>query len=828
MRALSSSPTGLDAVVARQRLERYGRNELVEHRRDGIVRMLLARFRSPLLLILIFAALVSIIVQEWVDAIIILGIVLISAVLSSLQEYRASSAVDKLRSRVSVKSTVLRDGAPLSVPTAEVVPGDIVVLSAGCLIPADGVLLEARDFFINQALLTGETFPLEKQPGTVAEGADLAARGNCVFKGTSVRSGTATALVVETGSNTVFGRIGGALLAPPPETEFERGLRHFGGLLMQIMTVMVLAVLTINILLQRPTIDTLLFAIALAVGLSPELLPAILAITLARGAQSMAGHGVIVKRLNAIENIGSMSILCTDKTGTLTEGVVQLDKAEDADGQESGDVLRLGYLNSLLQTGLANPLDEGVIAHAQAAGVSVGECLKLDEIPYDFLRKRLSIVVQERRGAAPLMITKGALDKVLEVCTHAQRNGRLELLDESRRSEIRQRFVSRSEQGFRVLGVASRIPAAKSAYERQDEMDMVFTGFLLFSDPPKAGIHQTLDNLRRLGVRIKIITGDNRFIARHVAAAVGIRSERIVTGAELSAMKDEALWHLAPKVSVFAEVDPNQKERLILALQKAGHVVGYLGDGINDAPALHAADVGISVDGAADVAKEAADFVLLEHDLDVVRRGIDEGRRTFANTIKYVFITTSANFGNMISMAVASFFLPFLPLLAKQVLLNNFLSDIPAVGIADDTVDRDWERTPHRWDIGLLRNFMITFGLVSTVFDMITFGLLWYLVGDRPELFRTGWFVESLITELLIVFVIRTYKPLHQSRPGRTLVWSTLPVLAVTIALPYIPLGALFGLVPLPGTVLAVVLGISLLYIATSEYTKHGFYRRFS
>jgi Mg2+-importing ATPase len=826
LRELASGPAGLSDAAARDRLESCGPNELAASTQAGPIRLLAARFRSPLLLILIFAALVSILVREWVDALVVLGIVIVSAVLSSLQEYRASNAVERLRRRVSVTVTVRRDGAPRTVAGAEVVPGDIVLLSAGCLVPADGILLEARDCFLSQALLTGETFPVEKRPGIAAADADLAARDNCVFKGTSVRSGTATVLVVTTGRNTEFGRIGGALLAPPPETEFERGLRRFGGLLLEIMTLVVLVVLAVNILLQRPTIDTLLFAVALAVGLSPELLPAILAVTLARGAQAMAARGVIVKRPNAIENLGGMDVLCTDKTGTLTEGVVRLQRAADADGRDDGEVLRLGYLNSRLQTGLANPLDEAVVARGRDAGLSDEGVSKRDEIPYDFVRKRLSVVVEEA-GAAPRMITKGALDPVLEVCTQVRRDGRGDTLDDAARLSIRRRFEDWSAQGYRVLGLASRTLPPQPAYGREDEAGMIFEGYLLFFDPPRQEVARTLERLRHLGVRIKIVTGDNRFIARHVAEAVGLRVGRIVTGTELTAMKDEALWHLAPRVTVFAEVDPNQKERLILALQKAGHVVGYLGDGINDAPALHAADAGISVDGATDVAKEAADFVLLEHDLDVVCRGIDEGRRTFANTLKYVFITTSANFGNMASMAAASFFLPFLPLLAKQVLLNNFLSDIPAIGIAGDNVDREWERTPHRWDLGLLRNFMITFGLVSTLFDLITFAALWTLVGDRPGLFRTGWFVESLITELCIVFVIRTYRPLHRSRPGRLLVWSTLPIAALTLVLPYTPAGALFDLEPLPGAVLAAVLAISLLYIVVSEYTKRGFYRRF-
>jgi Mg2+-importing ATPase len=829
VQAMGSGPQGLDADEAASRLVRYGRNTLREHRQHTITRLFLDRFRSPLLLILIFASLIAVVLRDWLDALIVIGIVFISAILSTLQEYRASNAIEKLRRRISAKTTVLRDAKTSVIRSEEVVPGDIVLFSAGSLVPADGLLLEAKDFYVSQALLTGETFPVEKRPGLLRENVTLAERSNCVFMGTSVRSGTAKAIIVQTARDTELGRIADTITLRPPETEFDRGIRHFGGLLMRVMILIVLAVLSVNILLKRPTVDTLLFAMALAVGLSPELLPAILAITLSRGAQRMAKQGVIVRHLNAIENLGSMDVLCTDKTGTLTEGVVKLDAAANIDGQNSDHVLRLAYLNSYLQTGLSNPLDEAVVTAAEAAGVSVDKFRKLDEVPYDFVRKRLSIVVSREHDAAPLMITKGALQNVLDVCDHQQRGESIEALDEAALAQINKHFSDWSEQGFRLLGVAYQTMSQKAAFGREDEQAMVFAGFLLFFDPPEPGVRQTLNALYRLGVQLTIITGDNQLVARHVAEAVGIKVKRIVTGAELAAMKDEALLHLAPKIPLFAEVDPNQKERIILALQKTGHVVGYLGDGINDAPALHTADVGISVDKAVDVAKEAADFVLLEHDLSVLREGIDEGRRTFANTLKYIYITTSANFGNMISMALASFFLPFLPLLAKQILLNNFLSDIPTMGIAGDNVDPEWERTPHRWDIRFVRNSMITFGLVSTVFDMITFGVLLYLVGETPEMFRTGWFVESLLTELFILFILRTYKPFYQSRPGRLLMWTTLAVALLTIVLPYIPIiGPTFDLVPLRMPVLIMILLISVFYIVVSELTKRSFYHRLS
>lgn len=826
--ALKSSPDGLAQSIAAERLRQYGRNSVANGlERHKVVRLFLNQFRSPLVLILVFAAIVAMLMQDWLDASIVLAIVLMSALLGCIQEYRATHAVEQLRQQISIKTTVIRDGRHQIVPADEVVPGDIILLSAGNLIPADGILLEAKDFYVSQALLTGETYPVQKDPGVSASHASLVERSNCVFMGTSVRSGVAKALMVHTGRETQYGRIAEKLSLRPPETEFERGLRQFGALLVRIMIVMVITVLIINIVLQHPTIETVLFALALAVGLSPELLPAILSITLAHGAKAMASHGVIVKRLNAIENLGSMDVLCTDKTGTLTKGVVQLDKTLDFAGEPSEQVLHLAYLNSHYQTGLSNILDDAVIAAGARNGLATLPAYrKLDEIPYDFIRKRLSIVVQQDSDASALMISKGALQQILAICDRVQTHDGIQSLTEQHAQSIQQQFTAWSIQGYRVLGVAQKSVAPAPEYSRDEEQGMVFVGFLLFFDPPEAGVNDTLLAFKKLGVQLKIITGDNQYVARHVAEMVGIDVQRIITGAELEDMKDEALWHLAPDVALFAEVDPNQKERIITALQKTGHVVGYLGDGINDAPALHAADVGISVDKAADVAKEAADLVLLEHDLAVLRQGIEEGRHTFANTLKYIYITTSANFGNMISMAIVSLFLPFLPLLAKQILLNNFLSDIPAIGIAGDNVDRDWERTPHRWDIQLIRNFMIVFGLVSVAFDLLTFGVLLYFSGEVEEIFRTGWFVESLLTELMILLVMRSYKPFYRSRPGKFLIGSILCVAVVALALPYLAVGALFDFVPLPWPVLGAILAITGIYVWVSEVVKRIFFRR--
>jgi Mg2+-importing ATPase len=802
---LGSGAAGLTTAEAQARLGRYGPNTLQAESPFSMLRLFFRQFRSPLLLILAGAAGVSIFVREWLDAGIVLAIILGSGLLSFLQEFSANRAMEKLRQRVQVKATVVRDGRTTAVPAAEVVPGDVLVLAAGTLIAADAVILEARDCFVNQAVLTGETYPAEKHTGTVGANASLPGRTNVVFQGTSIRSGTGRAVVVATGTKTAYGQIAGRLSLRPPETGFELGIRQFGQLLTKVMLVLVLAVFAINVFGAKPPVDALLFAIALAVGLAPELLPAIISLTLSRGAQRMAERGVIVRRLNAIENFGSMDVLCTDKTGTLTVGVVRLDGAVDAHGEASPEVLRWAALNAGLQTGLPNPLDEAIVA---AAAPAEGY-RKVDEIPYDFQRKRLSVVVE--RDGERRMVTKGALEGVLSICRTVP-------------DDAAARFAAWSAQGIRVLGVATRTLAAE---ETARESELHFAGYLLFLDPPKPGVKTVLSELAGLGVAVKIITGDNHLVAAHLAQAVGLPAEAMLTGAEIQALSDEALWHRAERTTLFVEVDPNQKERIIQALQKMGHVVGYMGDGINDAPALHAADVGISVDAAVDVAKESADLVLLEQDLNVLREGIAEGRRTFANTIKYIFTTTSANFGNMFSMAGASLFLPFLPLLANQILLNNFLSDVPGMAIASDEVDREWIERPHRWDVAYIRNFMILFGLVSSLFDYLTFGvLLWVYQASAVE-FRTAWFVESLLTELAVALVVRTRLPFYRSRPGRLLLYSSIAVAALTLVISYLPGGGYLGFVPLPLSLLGLVVGIALAYTMAVEVTKRYFHAHY-
>jgi len=826
MAALGSGATGLSSDQAAAQLRLVGPNSVEDALRLSALRLLLRQFESPLVLILAFAAVISLVLHQWVDAAIILVIVLGSSFLSFFQEYRASTAVGELKQRLALRCRVMRDGSEQTVAVATIVPGDVLLLAAGNLVPADGMVIEAQDFLVSEASMTGESFPVEKRPGTTAPDAPVAARTNAVFLGASVRSGTAKVLAVKTGRRTEFGAIAARLRARAPETDFQRGVRQFGYLLLRVMVVMVLFVLTVNLLLDRPVVDSLLFAVALAVGLSPELLPAIISVTLAAGARAMSKRGVIVRRLDAIENLGSMDILCTDKTGTLTEGAIVLNDALDPENRASADVHRLAFLNAAFETGIDNPLDAAIVAAGTAAGLTTRGFTKIDEIPYDFLRRRLTIVVAEDAPSQHCIITKGAFSNVLDTCAWLERGGSDVPLDAEHRAELENVFKSKGADGFRVLAVATRKVAGKAHYSRDDEREMTFRGFLVFSDPPKAGAGRTLHDLNQLGIRIKVISGDNRYVTAHLAEAVGLDAKSMLTGEQLAALKDEALWHLAPRTDLFVEIDPQQKERIVRALQRMGHSVGYLGDGINDAPALHAADVGISVDQAVDVARESADIILLRRDLDVLRSGVEDGRRTFANTLKYISITTSANFGNMVSMALATPLLPFLPLVAKQILLNNFLSDVPSIAISSDNVDPERVSRPQRWSIRDIQRFMIVFGLISSVFDLLTFAVLLLVFRADEATFQTAWFMISLLTELAVVLILRTHKPGLRSRPSHLLLWSTFAVAAATLAIPFLgTLSSLFGFVPLSVGALSAKKEIVAGYIAATEVAKSWFFR---
>lgn len=813
-RQVQSCPEGLTSEEATARLGRQQNHR--RRRTEGAARLLLNQFRSPLVLLLLSAMAISALLGDRMDVLIVLAVVLMSTLLGFWQEYRAANALAALLAVVRIQATVLRDGREEELPVEDIAPGDIVLLKAGDALPGDGLLIESKDLFVDESTLTGESFPAEKLAAAAHGASAPNTRANAVFEGTHVISGTARVLVLKTGADTEFGGMAESLRLRAPETDFERGLRRFGELLLRVTLVFVVLVFALNLIFDRPVLDAFTFALALAVGMTPELLPAIVSITLARGAKRLAEEHVIVRHLPAIENFGAMTVLCSDKTGTLTEGRVKVRGLLDAHGEPSAGVRLDAVLNATFESGFANPIDKALRAEQ---GIDLAGYTKRDEVPYDFIRKRLSIVVEKAGTGHRRMITKGAFSNVLAVCSRVATPAGSEPIP-AWREVLQQRFAAYCGEGHRVLALASRDVSEDPIINQDDERDMNFEGFLLFEDPPKEGVAEAIAELERLGVDFKVITGDNRLAAQRLGRQMGLAEPSVLTGDALHAMSDAALVNRVGGIDLFAEIEPNQKERIILALRKAGHVVGYLGDGINDASALHAADVGISVDGAVDVAKEAADIVLLKHDLEVLARGVRGGRTTFDNTLKYVQITSSANFGNMCSMALASLALPFLPLLPKQILLNNFLSDLPALSIATDAVDEERIRRPRRWDTRSIRRFMITFGLVSSVFDGLTFAVLLLVLRASEAQFQTGWFIESLMTELFIVLVMRTHRPLFRSRPGRVLTLATLAVAASTVLLPYTSLGSLFGLVPLPWPFMAVLAGITLLYLGTSEILK--------
>ena len=807
----------------------YGPNSITPKKRTGAPGLFLSQFKSPITLILIVAVLISVVLGELADAIIISFIIFLGGILGFWQEHGAATAVEKLWAIVQVKTTVLRDGIETKIPVEDVVPGDIVVLGAGALVPGDCLLLEDKDMFVNEASLTGESYPVDKEAAVFPADTPLAKRSNSLFMGTHVVSGQGRALVVRTGISTQFGLISQRLGTRMPETDFERGVRRFGYLLMEITLLLVIVIFAINAyhaatnnMGQSFIINALLFSLALAVGLTPQLLPAIISVNLSHGAKDMARKKVIVKRLMTIENFGSMNVLCSDKTGTLTEGQVDVRAGLDAEGKKSDKVLFLAALNSFYVSGVPNIIDAALRKSCKQSDCAPYR--KLDEVPYDFIRKRLSILVE--KDGSPLMITKGALDNVLAACTTAETSNGTVVGLETVRGRIMQDYLRLSNEGNRVLGVACLDPAPGKKISKDSESKMTFIGFIVFFDPPKANIRNTIAELDRLGVSLKMITGDNRLVAANVAGQVGMPDPHVLTGGELARMDNDALAAKINSINVFAEVEPNQKERIILMLKKSGNVVGYMGDGINDASAIHAADVGISVHDAVDVAVDAADIVLLENDLGVLAEGVKEGRVTFANTMKYVFMATSANFGNMFSMAGASLFLTFLPLLPKQILLTNIMTDVPEMTIAGDSVDTELVARPERWNIHFIRNFMLVFGVLSSVFDYITFAVLIFLLGATEAQFRTGWFLESVVSACLIVLVIRTRNIFIRSRPAKGLFLATMAIAVAVIILPFTPLAGPFNFTPPSPIFLLVMLGLVAAYILSAEAVKRLFYKR--
>lgn len=819
LKNLSSNPDeGLSSIEAQTRLKAYGFNILKAKKNFGTIRILLAQFNTPLMYLLIFAASLSLLVYENIDALIIFGIIFVSTSLSFIQERGAAKTMENLLKIVQIKVNVIRNKIKKEISIEDVVPGDIVELSAGDIIPGDCYLLKAKDLYVDEATLTGETFYTEKYSGLVAYDAPIAKRTNTLFMGTHVVSGMARAVVVLTGKNTEFGKISERLNSRLPETEFEHGVRRFGYFLMEVTFILLIVIFAFNIYLERPLIESVLFALSLSVGMTPQLLPAIIAINLAHGAKEMAKNHVIVKKLISIENFGSMNILCVDKTGTLTTGEITLNTVCDYEGKKSDKVFLYAYLNAKFQSGYTNPIDSAIKEKQQ----DIAGWIKLDEVPYDFIRKKLSILAGN--GNSRLLITKGAFQSVIDICTHAE-TPLGEIIDIHQvYDDIHKRFVDFSNEGYRVLAVAYRNGEALSSLTPELERQMIFLGFLLFMDPLKKDILNTIEDLEKLGIELKIITGDNKLVAMHVANLMGISEKKVLTGSELHQMSDQALFHQVGQKSIFAEIEPNQKERIVLALRKAGNVVGFLGDGINDVTALHAADVSISVDSAADAAKEVADIVLMEKNLSVLKKGVEAGRMTFANTLKYILMASSANFGNMFSMAGASLFLNFLPLLPKQVLLNNLLTDLPEMTIATDRVDQEMVQKPLRWNIDFIRKFMLIFGLISSLFDYATFGILLLLKASVEE-FRTAWFIESVVSATLIVLVIRTFKPFFASMPSKYLLMTVIGVAIFTLVLPFMPFAHPFGFTILQSKFYLFIAIIVAMYVVCVEVAKKKFLR---
>ncbi|MVM33922.1 magnesium-translocating P-type ATPase [Spirosoma sp. HMF4905] len=820
---LQTTESGLSTPQAELVRQIAGPNQLQAPQKGSAIGLFLSQFKSPISIILLAAETLSFFLHDTTDAVIIFVIILLSGLLGFWQEKGASDAMQRLLSLVGVKATVWRNGQETDLPVEDVVAGDVVSLRAGDLVPADSYLLASNELFVNEATLTGETYPVDKQPSVLATDTPIAKRQNALFMGSHVVSGSGRVVVVQTGARTELGRIAQRISQTPPETDFERGIRQFGYLLMEITLVLVILIFAINVGLHKPVLTAFLFSLAIAVGLTPQLLPAIISINLAKGASRMAQQQVIVKRLSAIENIGSMNVLCSDKTGTLTEGSVRVDRIMDVWEKPSGQAQLLAKLNAQLQQGFRNAIDEAILAFDTT---DVSAYPRVDEIPYDFIRKRLTILTEI--DGQTVMSTKGAVQNILEICTFVDRGTEAPIPLTEVRAQIEQTYQTLSSQGFRTLGLATKNTNGKRDIDKSDESDMTFLGFITLFDPPKAGISETLATLTGLGIQLKMITGDNALVASCIAERMGIDCPDVLTGAALRQLSPEALRQKVVDTPVFAEVEPNQKESIILALQKAGFVVGYMGDGINDASALHASDVGISVDSAVDVAKESADIVLLQQNLNVLIDGIREGRRTFANTLKYIFMATSANFGNMFSMAGASLFLPFLPLLPTQILLTNLLTDLPEMTIGSDNVEPEAIAKPARWDLPFIRHFMLTFGPLSSVFDYLSFGLLLWVFHANEHLFQTGWFVESVLSASIIVLVVRTRQAFYRTRPSKWLMMATGFVVLVVLLLPLSPLASVFGFSPLPLSLYGAILGIVGTYVVAAEGLKHWFYRTYA
>lgn len=824
LRNLNTCHDGLSEDEAKKRLVLHGPNLIAKDREIPILLEFLSYFKSPLVIILLFASGISAAFGELRNAVIIWIMILLSVILDFTEEHSAGHAAKKLLDRVKLTTIVIRNGKPVTIPASHLVPGDILTLSAGNLVPADARILSADDCFVNQSSLTGESLPVEKNARTAPpQTRSISEMDNILFLGTSIVTGTTTAVVVRTGKNTELGRIASTLVKKEEKSEFEIGVVSFGYFTMKAVLFLVLAIFLLNSLINRNILESFMFAVAIAVGVTPELLPMIMSITMARGSMRMNKKGVIVKKPSAIPSFGSMNILCTDKTGTLTEDEIKLVMCTDASGERNETALLYAFLNSSFQTGIKNPLDQAVLEHRHSA---VGNYHKTEEIPFDFHRKMLSVAV--RKGNEHTLITKGAPEEVWKRCTHVREGEHVATFDGIAKTRTLEAYERMSADGYRVLAVAiKRIRDIKTEYTTKDETDLELLGYIAFLDPPKKGIKTVLKDMREIGVEIKIITGDNELVTQKICNEIELPVKGVLLGKDIESLTDDALHVKAMRTTIFARFSPDQKNRIISTLRAHGNVVGYMGDGINDAPSLKNADVGISVNNAVDVARESADLVLTRKSLKMLKEGILEGRKTFGNTMKYVLMGLSSNFGNMFSMLGAVFFLPFLPMLPVQILLNNLLYDGSQVTLPTDHVDDDWIKKPHRWNLKHIKNFMLTIGPVSSVFDIATFLILFFGFGLSASAFQTGWFMESLATQTLVIHVIRTRRiPFVQSKPSLPLLLSTLGMLALGWTIPFTPVGAYFRFSPPPLPVILSIVGIVILYLGCVEIAKRAFFKK--
>ena len=821
--ALSSSPQGLTGVQAEKNRAVYGPNDIAHIHKRPVILQFLAHFKNLLVIILLFAAVVSLVVGEITDAVIIFIIVFASVTLDFLQEYKAENTAELLKQKIITKATVFRDGKQEELPITALVPGDLVSMTAGDIIPADARLLSAKDFYVNQSSLTGEPFPVAKTSATPDPGVPLAEAGNYVFLGTSVVSGMATAIITRTGAATEFGKVARTLVERPPETEFERGLRQFSFLMSKFVFALVIIVFFINALFKHDVLQSLIFSVALAVGMTPELLPMILSLNLSKGALAMSEKGAIVKHPESIQNFGSMDVLCTDKTGTLTENQIALVRHLDAQGNDSENVLRYSYINSYFQTGLKSPLDEAILNFRH---IDIDDFRKDDEI-FDFVRRRVSIIATGKSGK--VIVSKGAPEEILHICTSVETDGAVQPLTDAGRAGIVALYQSLSADGFRALGVCYRtLDPGTASFSVADEKEMTLVGLVTFIDPPKESARESLRMLAQSGIELKILTGDNELVTRKTCELIGLEVKGVLTGTEIETMDVQTLSRQVEKVTIFSRMTPVQKNRVMMALRHNGHVVGFMGDGINDAPSIREADVGISVENAVDIAKESADIILLKNDLRILHDGVLEGRKTFGNTMKYILMGTSSNFGNMFSVAGASLFLKFLPMLPIQILLNNLLYDVSESTIPTDNVDGEYISTPKKWDIDFIKKFIVVFGPISSIFDFITFLVLLVIFHADATFFQTAWFVESICTQTLVIFVIRTrVVPFYRSRPSRMLFASTIAIVLIACALPFTVIGSLFGFVQLPLVFFAVLGALVISYLVLVEIVKYWFFRKF-